>query len=419
MNVTELNSQIMRNESIASVDATSCHRPNNSLLVLFLSFAAGATVANIYYSQPLLQAISTHFHSSAASTSVVSVATQLGYGSGLLIFVPLGDSLERRMLIVASIIGTAFILLAAAFSNSLSLLILLSFLLGSTCITPQLIVPYAAAIARPGNQGRTVGNVMSGLLIGILVSRSVSGFIGARAGWQAVYFIGAAAMLVLAALSLIMLQPQRPERRLSYRELLRSLFPILAHQPVVRRHAIIGALGFGAFSAFWTTLAFYLANRPEHFDSQATGLFGLVGIAGAMAAPISGRLSDRFEARIVNGAALALVAISFLIMRFSDYSLLWLVAGVFLMDAGVQGSQISNQTRIYAVSSVLRNRITSVYMVCYFFGGACGSALGSWAWAQFQWTGVCLAGMMLSLIGLAVLFSPMFGKARNVESFRG
>jgi predicted MFS family arabinose efflux permease len=413
MNVTELTSHKMRNESIASVDATSSRRPNNALLVLFLSFAAGATVANIYYSQPLLQAISMHFHASAASTSVVSVATQLGYGSGLLVFVPLGDSLERRFLIVVSIIGTAFILLAAALSPSLPSLILLSFLLGSTCITPQLIVPYAAAIANSGNQGRTIGNVMSGLLIGILVSRSVSGFVGAQAGWQAVYFIGAAAMLVLAALSVIILPPQRPERRLSYRELLRSLFPILMHQPVVQRHAIIGALGFGAFSVFWTNLAFYLANRPEHFNSQTTGLFGLIGIAGAMAAPVSGRLSDRFEARIVHGAALSLVAFSFLIMLFSDYSLLWLVAGVFLMDAGVQASQISNQTRIYAISAALRNRITSIYMVCYFFGGACGSALGSWAWAQFQWSGVCIAGMALSLAALAVLFSPMFGRARN------
>ncbi len=135
----------------------------------------------------------------------------------------------------------------------------------------------------------------------------------------------------------------------------------------MQRHAIIGALGFGAFSAFWTTLAFYLGNRPEHFDSQATGLFGLVGVAGALAAPISGRMSDRFEARIVNGAALALVVVSFLLMRLADYSLIWLVVGVFLMDAGVQASQISNQTRIYAISTELRNRINSVYMVCYFW----------------------------------------------------
>ena len=379
-----------------------------SLLVAYLGFAAGATVANIYYSQPLLHAISTHFHSSAALTSTISVVTQLGYGSGLLVFVPLGDSVERRTLIVGSIIGTALILLSIAFSATLPFLILVSYLLGLICITPQLIVPYAAGIAEPKARGRTVGIVMSGLLIGILFSRSVSGFIGARAGWQAVYFIAAGGMLLLALMSALVLPAQRPERRIPYRELLASLWPILSQQPVVQRHAIIGALGFGGFSAFWTTLAFYLASRPEHFDSQIAGLFGLVGVAGAMVAPVSGRLSDRFEARIVNGAALAVMALSFIVMGWAHYSLLWLVVGVFLMDAGVQASHISNQTRIYALSSELRNRINAVYMVCYFFGGALGSALGSWAWAQYQWPGVCVTGALLASAALAVLFSPIF-----------
>ena len=379
-----------------------------SLLVADLGFAAGATVANIYYSQPLLHAISTHFHSSAALTSTISVATQLGYGSGLLVFVPLGDSVERRTLIVGSIIGTALILLSIAFSATLPFLILVSYLLGLICITPQLIVPYAAGIAEPKARGRTVGIVMSGLLIGILFSRSISGFIGARAGWQAVYFIAAGGMLLLALMSALVLPAQRPERRIPYRELLASLWPILSQQPVVQRHAIIGALGFGGFSAFWTTLAFYLASRPEHFDSQIAGLFGLVGVAGAMVAPVSGRLSDRFEARIVNGVALAVMALSFIVMGWAHYSLLWLVVGVFLMDAGVQASHISNQTRIYALSSELRNRINAVYMVCYFFGGALGSALGSWAWAQYQWPGVCVTGALLASAALAVLFSPIF-----------
>jgi predicted MFS family arabinose efflux permease len=249
---------------------------------------------------------------------------------------------------------------------------------------------------------------MSGLLIGILFSRSVSGFIGARAGWQAVYFIAAGGMLLLAVMSALVLPAQRPERRIPYRELLASLWPILSRQPVVQRHAIIGALGFAGFSAFWTTLAFYLASRPEHFDSQITGLFGLVGVAGAMVAPVSGRLSDRFEARIINGAALAVMVLSFIVMGCAHYSLLWLVVGVFLMDAGVQASQISNQTRIYALSPELRNRINAVYMVCYFFGGALGSALGSWAWAQYQWPGVCVTGALLAGAALAVLFSPIF-----------
>jgi MFS family permease len=213
-------------------------KSGRSLLVAFLGFAAGATVANIYYSQPLLHAISTHFHSSAALTSIISVATQLGYGSGLLVFVPLGDSVERRTLIIVSIIGTALILLSTAFSATLPFLILVSYLLGLICITPQLIVPYAAGIAEPKARGRTVGIVMSGLLIGILFSRSVSGFIGARAGWQAVYFIAAGGMLLLALMSALVLPAQRPERRIPYRELLASLWPILCRQPVVQRHAL-------------------------------------------------------------------------------------------------------------------------------------------------------------------------------------
>ena len=413
MNVVEPSHQKLENSSGATLNAPGLAFRHRRFLIAFLGFAAGATVANIYYSQPLLHAISTHFHSDAAATSIVSVATQLGYGSGLLFFVPLGDSLERRALIVASIIGTALMLLAAAFCSSLPLLILFSYLLGFICITPQLIVPYATGIAKPGSQGRTVGSVMSGLLVGILFSRSVSGFIGARAGWQAVYLFAAGAMLLLAILAAIILPPQRPERRVPYCELLASLWPILTRQSVVQRHAIIGALGFGAFSAFWTTLAFYLGDRPEHFDSQTTGLFGLVGVAGALAAPISGRMSDRFEARIVNGAALALVVVSFLLMRLADYSLIWLVVGVFLMDAGVQASQISNQTRIYAISTELRNRINSVYMVCYFFGGAVGSAVGSWAWAHFHWTGVCVAGTLFGALGLAILFSPVFHVRRE------
>ncbi|MBV8417476.1 MAG: MFS transporter [Verrucomicrobia bacterium] len=390
----------------------SCSRPDKespapakrSWLVAFLGFAAGATVANIYYAQPLLHAISTHFHSNATATGVVSVATQLGFGSGLLVLVPLGDSLERRTLIVGSMIGTALMLLAVALSSTLPLLILVSYLLGLICITPQLIVPYAAGIAAPESRGRTVGAVMSGLLIGILFSRSASGFIGARAGWQTVYLIAAAAMLLLAVLSALVLLPQRPERRIPYRELLGSLWPILKSEPVVQRHAIIGALGFAAFSAFWTTLAFYLAGRPEHFDSQTTGLFGLVGVAGAIAAPLSGRLSDRYEARIVNGSALALMFLSFILMGFAHYSLAWLVSGVFLMDAGAQASQISNQTRIYALAPALRNRINAVYMVCFFFGGAIGSALGSLAWAQWGWTGVCATGATLAAAGIAFLF---------------
>jgi predicted MFS family arabinose efflux permease len=385
---------------------TAIGKLGERFLVLVLAFASGITVANIYYNQPLLASIAEHFGASYSATSIVSLVTQLGYASGLLLVVPLGDSFERRNLIVTFISGTALALLAAALAPNLPALILASYLIGLIGVTPQFIVAYAAGIAEPQSRGRTVGTVMSGLLIGILFSRTISGFVGAHAGWRTVYFLAAATMLLLAVLLFFAIPRQHPERFVPYPELLGSLWPILKRESVLQRHAVIGMAGFAAFSAFWTTLAFYLANRPEHFDSQTTGLFGLVGVAGALVAPVAGRLSDRLQPKLVNGFAIVLVIISFVIMGLANSSLLWLVIGVFLMDAGVQGNQISNQTRIYALSPGLRNRINAVYMVCYFIGGALGSAIGSAALAHWQWSGVCSVGAALAFIGLVALFAP-------------
>ena len=346
-------------------------------LVVLLSFAAGASVANIYYSQPLLDQIARFFNTSVAATGIITVATQLGYAAGLILIVPLGDAFERRKLIVACLLCEAIALLAAAWSPSLHTLVILSFVMGLVCIAPQLIVPYAATFASTGQRGRVVGTVMGGLLVGILVSRSLSGFVGARWGWQEMYYIGAGGMVMLAAVLRWRLPVQRPEHPVPIRTIIGSLWPILRSQPVLQRHALIGAAGFAAFSAFWTTLSFYLAARPEHYGSEVTGLFGLIGVTGALVAPVSGRLSDRFSARVVNGGALALMVISFGLMALSPWSLVWLVIGVFLMDAGAQGSQISNQSRIYALAPALRSRINAIYMVSYFLGGAAGSAIGS------------------------------------------
>ncbi|WP_043585260.1 MFS transporter [Geminisphaera colitermitum] len=382
-------------------------------LVFLLAFAAGATVANIYYSQPLLNAIAGAFGTSVAATGVITVATQLGYATGLLLIVPLGDTFERRGLICTSILASAGVLLATAFSPTLPVLVALSYLLGLACVSPQLIVPYAATFAAPEKRGRVVGTVMGGLLVGILVSRSVSGVVGAHFGWQGMYFIGAVAMVLLATGLRWKLPPQPPHQPVRLRELLVSLWPILKGEPVLQRHLLIGAAGFGAFSVFWTTLSFYLAARPEHYGSEVTGLFGLIGVAGALVAPVSGRLSDRFSARVVNGVSLGMIVISFAMMALADRTLAWLVAGVFFMDAGAQGSQISNQSRIYALSPALRNRINAIYMVGYFIGGAIGSAAGSWALQHGGWAGVCFAGGGFGALGLAALFMPLGGGRRE------
>ena len=386
-----------------SDDGTSHLTPG---VIRLLAASAGLTVANIYYNQSLLPQIGKEFHALPSATGSLAAATQMGYASGLLCLVPLGDTVERRGLLVLTTLGTAIFMLGIAFAPTLHLAIFSSYLVGLIGVTPILAVAYAAGYAPPGLRGRIVGTVMSGLLVGILFSRSIAGFFGAWLGWRAVFELGAGVTL-LTGLLLFVYLPRLPHHRerLSYFQLLASLPPLFIREPALRRPALMGALGFAAFSVFWTTLAFYLADRPEHYGGTMVGLFGLVAIAGAVVAPFAGHYSDRLGARTVNGLALAVMVVSFCIMGWADRSLVWLALGVFAMDAGVQANHISNQTRIMSLTPSLRNRITSVYMVSYFAGGAAGSVLGAYAWVLWHWQGVWMTGAILSAIGLVVLFT--------------
>lgn len=361
------------------------------------------TVANIYYNQSVLELIARAFHASSRHVGTIAVATQLGYASGLLLLVPLGDTVERKRLIAGSAFCAGLVMLGIAFAPTLPIVIALSYVAGLVSVTPQFIVPYAAGLADPDQRGRVVGIVMSGLLVGILCARALAGFVGDWFGWRAVFIVGAGLSAAIAALLLRLPRSPAPHA-IGYGKLLASLPGLLRREPVLQRHAIIGAFGFAAFSVFWTTLGFYLAARPEHYGSRAVGLFGLVAVAGALVAPVAGRLSDRFSAKVVNGASLATIVIGFLLMSLADRSLLLLIAAVFIMDAGVQANQISNQTRIYALAPELRNRITSVYMVTYFLGGALGSAIGASAWTAWHWPGVWLSAATLA----ALAFVPLF-----------
>ena len=371
-----------------------------------LAVAAGATVANLYYSQPLLADIARSLHATAAAVSAVPTATQLGYASGLLLLVPLGDSLERRRLLVLATLCSALMLLAVALAPSLNVLIGASFLLGMSSVAPQLAVPFAAHLAVPESRGRSVGIVMSGLLVGILLSRTLSGLIGAVAGWRSIYLLAIVVMLVLA----LLLQRNLPRlvaaQPIAYRRLLASLVELLRTEPVLRRHALIGACGFAAFSLFWTTLALHLSQLSPPSGSVVAGLFGLIGLTGALIAPLAGRLADRVSAQRLNGGALLLVLLSFGVMAWHGGSALGVLAlGVVLLDAGVQASHLSNQTRIYALHSDLRNRLNAVYMVVYFLGGASGSMLGGYALHHGGWLAVCMAGAGYALLGLLAVFS--------------
>lgn len=370
--------------------------------IAILAVAGGVTVANLYYSQPLLAKIAAELHVTSAAASMISTATQLGYAAGLLLIVPLGDAFERRRLLVTMTLCIFVALLLVAATRTLAQLIVTSALLGAATIVPQLVVPFAAHIAPPERRGRVIGAVLSGLLIGVILSRAVSGFLAAYVGWRTTYVAAAGAMLVLALLLRFGLPPEPPDVELRYGALLRSLGEIIRTQPLLRKHAVIGACGFGAFSVFWTSLAFHLSSLSPKYGTQTVGAFGIVGVTGAMVAPFAGRLTDRFGVRVMNGAALALMALSFALMSVSGSSLVMLAIGVILLDAGEQSSHISNQARIFALEATLRNRLNAVYMVAFFIGGALGSLLAGIAWHYGGWVAVCAVGAGLAVIGMIV-----------------
>jgi predicted MFS family arabinose efflux permease len=244
---------------------------------------------------------------------------------------------------------------------------------------------------------------MSGVLIGILLSRTLSGFVGAAWGWRAVYFLAAGLMLVLAAVLALRLPVQRPEAKVPIGEIYASLRRIVAREPILRLHSLLGAMTFGAFSVFWSTLAFHLAALPPHYGSIVVGAFGLVGVVGALAAPVVGRLADKRDPRILNGLAIVLTLSSFAVFAVGGASLGALAVGIVLLDVGAQSNHVSNQTRIFGLEPALRSRLNTVYMTSYFAGGALGSWAGALAWSRAGWPGVCAVGAGMALIALVGL----------------
>jgi predicted MFS family arabinose efflux permease len=376
--------------------------PLDRRLIWVMAIACTLSIANLYYVQPLLAEMGQSFRLSVNQIGVVATLMQLGFAAGLLLIVPLGDRYNRRTLIVSMLGVVTLALLLVALAPTMTVLAIASFVLGFATVVPQLIVPFAASLAAPSERGRVVGTVMSGLLMGILLARTVSGMIGAYLGWRAVYW-GAAVIMIMLALALRFLLPEDQQRgAMSYWHLLRSLESLIRMEPVLREAGVFGALALGAFSAFWVTLTFFLQTPPYHYGSAVAGLFGLVGVAGAFAASCVGRLADRFPIRYATGIALLIVLFSFLCMWLTGHWLWGLALGVILLDLGTQGAHVSNQTRIYSLNPSARNRLNTVYMVTIFIGGALGSSLGTWGWSLAGWNGVCSVGCLMLVAALMV-----------------
>jgi predicted MFS family arabinose efflux permease len=366
-------------------------------------FAASAVcVANIYYCQPLLSEIGRSLNVSEHAIGYLPMWTQAGTALGMFAFVPLGDMFPRRKLIVLMSLLSALTVAMMAIAPNLALVNAAGFATGLTGIVAHLILPFAAKLAPAERRGHIVGIVLSGLLLGILLARVVSGFVGDIFGWRAMYWIAAMAMILLSVALRYALPYDHPEPGLKYSALARSIVELATTQPVLREAAIIGGMLFGAFSSFWATLVFFVATPPYHYGPRVAGIFGLVGAIGVLFAPWAGKLSDRKGPAFTVTLAILTSIGSYVVFDAVGQRLWGLVAGVILLDLGVQAGHVANQTRIYALVPEARSRLNTVYMVTYFLGGALGSALGAWGWSHYGWNGVCAAGAVQLLVALGV-----------------
>ena len=369
-------------------------------LVALMSLATGLAVACNYYAQPLLETIARNFDLSINQAGFIVTTAQLGYAAGLLLLVPLGDMLERRALIVVMSLLAAGGMVITALSGSLAMMLLGTVLTGLFSVVAQILVPLAATLAAPEKRGKVVGTVMSGLLLGILLARTVAGGLAQLGGWRTVYWV-ASVLMVLMSLALWRWLPRYQQSvTLNYPQLLASIFRLYAQNRVIRTRAVIGCLSFANFSVLWTSMAFLLASPPYGYSEGEIGLLGLAGAAGALAARQAGSLADRGKARLTTTLGLLLMLISWGFTAVGAHSLIALVAGIILLDLTVQGVHITNQSVIYRRMPEARNRLTSGYMTSYFIGGAAGSLISASAFHHAGWYGVCVAGVVLTLLNL-------------------
>ncbi len=371
-------------------------------LVMLLAVTCGAAVANNYYAQPLLHTIGASFGVPGSTAGLLVTASQVGYAAGLAFLVPLGDVLERRRLITRMMVLTSAALAVAAAAPDIAGLGSALAVVGVTTVAAQIIVPMTASLAAEQQRGRAVGTVMSGLMIGVLMARLISGLVAVTVGWRPVYIIAAVIMLLLAAVLRRMLPKVQPSGSSSYRALLRSVLTLIRTEPVLRQRMVLGAVAMGSFSILWTSVAFLLSGPPYRYNSAAIGLFSLAGLAGAVAAPHVGRLADRGYGRLGTLGTIVILLASWGLLALGAHWLAALIPGIVLLDLGAQALHINNQSDIYALRAEVHSRLNTAYMVAYFTGGAVMSAAASLLFSAVGWGGVCVLGIITAAVGLAV-----------------
>ncbi|GAC1408869.1 MAG: MFS transporter [Candidatus Velthaea sp.] len=381
---------------------------------LILAVAAGIAVANIYYIQPVLELIARDLHAGAREAGFISLLIQLGYALGILFCVPLGDVLERRTLCVVMFACTTVALVAMATARTVTVLALAGFATGATTIVAQILMPFAADLASPETRGRVVGAVQTGLIVGIVYSRAAGGLIGAHFGWRTVFWY-AAAVAALSTLALWRVLPLRAAHAvLPYPALLRSVLALMRDQPLLRASMALGFCSLGAFSAFWTTVAFHMHDLG--YSSDIVGALGAMALLGAALSIPFGSLIDRRGTLFTATLAIAALAGSFLIFLLGGRSAIALFVGMIGFPIGTQLNQISNQSRIFALDPSARSRLNTAYMFGTFSGGAAGAAAGAAAFEAGGWTALC--GMCLGLIAIAALIVGWLRLRPNVVPSR-
>jgi predicted MFS family arabinose efflux permease len=376
-------------------------------LVVVMAVATGVTVANNYYAQSLLPSIGKTFHLSTGFTGFLVTVSQLGYVIGLLFLVSLGDFFERRRLITTLTFLTACGLALMAVAPSWELLYPATFLVGVVSTATQIVVPFAATLSSEEERGRVVGAVMSGLLIGLLAARTFAGALAETGSWRTVYFVATALMLVLTLVLREMLPKSKEHSDLTYGQLLKSVAMLFVEERALRIRSFYGMLSFACFSVLWTSISFLLRSE-YHYSDIVIGLFGLVGIAGALTASFAGRASDKGMTKKATVIAAVLLTASWLAIWGGGHSVWWLIVGVAALDAGVQGMHVTNQGVIYNLPGSRRSRLNSGYMVCYFVGGVIGSAISAWCYEVDGWDGVCLVGVGIGALSLLTWFLQNF-----------
>jgi predicted MFS family arabinose efflux permease len=369
-------------------------------LVLLLAVSCGLTVANLYYAQPLLAELGRSFRIDQVTAGGLVTATQLGYAAGMVLLVPLGDRIENRRLVSVLLGVTLLALLAAGAAPGFAVLLAASLVAGATSVVAQVLVPFAAGLAPEGARGRVVGRVMSGLLAGILLSRTLGSEVAEAFGWRVVYLASATFMAVLVVALRAALPRRAPTTTISYGRLLRSTAALLRTHPSLRRRALYQVAMFGAFSAFWTTISFVLTGPPFHFPQYAVGIFALVGAGGAVIAPVAGRWADRGWVRPMTAAGFAAAVLAFGIAALGRHHVVALAVAAVLLDMAVQATMILGQHTIYRLDQTSRARLNSAYIAIFFVGGAAGSQLGSYAYRIGGWPAVTAAGAALPLLAL-------------------